>query len=178
MASEPAPAFSPRFTSLLLVLLVIPFALKSLTTAVPFPAVLFPTGPSKIAVHDGQAEFTYVSIEGYDDVGRPMPVDVRRLMAPISASLVFGIADSEFGQGQALTQTVSLKRLKWGIDLPRWAHARASQDQARQWLGDRLRRQGLSPDRILVRLDAVTVEMRSGVELSRTVISEKAIALR
>ncbi|PKV75720.1 hypothetical protein [Pontibacter ramchanderi] len=93
--------FSLRVTLVLIVILIIPYAIKSFFSIEPFPAVILPSGPGKSLVNKSQFEVTTVSYLGKSGDGRWRQVNAQRLLHPLHYPLQRYILSREFMIGDS-----------------------------------------------------------------------------
>jgi len=170
--------FSLRFTLLLGLYLVVPFAIKTLTALPVWPAILFPVGAGKLYVVNGNVAFPYLSFWGFDREGNARELDRAELFDPIPIGYSGGVADAELGLSEATTHVVWVRGFRRQISIARRVPNRTLRSEVAGWWSARLRDRGLSADRIILRRDEVFVEVKTGREVSRRLIDERTIALR
>lgn len=170
--------FSPRFTLLLGLYLLVPFAIKTLTGLPVWPAILFPVGSGKLYVANGKVAFGHLSFQGFDREGNRRELDRAELFAPIPIGYSGGMADAELGLSEATTRLVWVRGLRRQISIARRVPDLALRSEVAGWWSARLQDRGLSPDRIVIRRDEMIVEVKSGREVGRRLIDERTIALR
>jgi len=170
--------FSPRFTLLLGLYLLVPFAIKTLTGLPVSPAILFPVGSGKLYIADGNVAFAHLSFRGFDREGNTRELDRAELFAPIPMGYSGAMAEADLGLSEATTRVVWVKGLRRQISIPRRVPDRAVRSEVAGWWSARLRDRGLSPDRIVLRRDEMIVEVKTGREVGRRPIDDRTITLR
>ena len=103
-------ALSVVFTVALAAMLLGPFAVRVLSNTEPYPAILLPSGAGKIAVRGSEATFKHLTLYAHDSAGHLVPIDPRRLLAPIPTHYLYAIAANDFGQREAPTQPIFIRR--------------------------------------------------------------------
>jgi hypothetical protein len=177
-----SPVFSAKFTLGLLTFLLVPFAVKSVVYAEPWPAVVLPSGAIKITVTEGVAHFpvTAVSVVGADGVRRS--IGPRAIFEPVPPHYLFTLQAGGFGQDRREYREIGFKRGgAFGLTslrFPRSTPTEAERERARRWLQDNARLAGLSGDSLSIRNQIVHVEMQSGQELSREDADETLVPIR
>jgi hypothetical protein len=172
------PLFAAGTTAIVAGLLVVPFALRTLSSAVePYPAVLLPAGPGKVPVSNGTAGFSVRSLLGHRPDGSEAPLDPVTFLAPIPVQYLYALADSEFGQRTKRDGTITLRGLHVTIDAPPPRPTASSRTAAAEWLRGKLTAAGLSPDALIILDEWVTVELSSGRELTRAAQKEITVDL-
>lgn len=170
--------FSPKFTLLLGLYLIVPFAISTLTGLPVWPAILFPVGSGKLYIGDGNVAFAHLSFRAFDRQGNPRELDRGELFAPIPIGYSGGMADAELGLSEATRRVIWVRGLRRQISIARRVPDRTLRDEVAGWWSARLRKRGLSADRIVLRRDEVVVEVKTGREVSRSPIDERTIVLR
>jgi hypothetical protein len=171
------PLFGVAATLGLAALLLVPFAVRSLTDAEPYPAVLFPVGSGTVPVNNGIVTFSYLSAVGFDAHGQPHVLDAANLLEPIPVSYLDALAGTSFGQTVTPNFDLTVKGVGTVARLPRHQPSAAEQAAARTWLARKLGAAGLSEDRIVIRNELVSVKAATGDEVSRQLMKEQTIAL-
>ena len=129
------PLFAVGTTAIVAVLLLVPFALRTLSSAVePYPAVLLPAGPGKVPVSSGTASYSVRSLLGHKPDGSEAPLDPVRFLAPIPVQYLYALADGEFGQRTERDGTISLRGLHLTVDAARPRPTPSSRTAAADWL--------------------------------------------
>jgi hypothetical protein len=173
------PLFGVGTTVILVLLLVVPFVLRTLSSsAEPYPAVLLPAGPGQVPVSHGTAGFSVRSIVGRRPTGSEAVLDPVTFLAPIPVHYLYALADGQFGQDAGGDRTISSGRLGITFSVPRAQPTASSKAEARDWLRSKLSAAGLAPDTLIIRDEWVTVQLRSGRELTRSVQNEITVDLR
>lgn len=176
--SDRGPLFAVGTTVILLLLLVVPFALRTLSSsAEPYPALLLPAGPGQVPVSNGTAGFSVRSIVGRRPNGSETVLDPVTFLAPIPVHYLYALADRQFGLGPDSDKFISSGRLGITVPVPRPQATAASRTEARGWLRDKLSTAGLVPDALIIRDEWVTTELSSGHELARALQNEMTVDL-
>jgi hypothetical protein len=179
MGKEERPAFSAGFSIALLVFLSVPFAIKSVVYAEPWPAIILPSGAIKITVDNGVAHFPVTSVAVIGPDGRYQPADPRQLFSPVPVHYLFSILGCRLGQDTRPYRELVFKRGPFHTwRLPRVPPTDTEQRTARDWLRVGVERTGLHGDKISVRSQMVSVAMQSGQELGREDANETLVPLR
>lgn len=182
MEKRESPLFSARFSLALLAFLLVPFAVKSVVYAEPWPAVVLPSGAIKIGVVDGVAHFPVTTVAVVGDDGQRRAIAPRALFDPVPPHYLFTLQAGGFGQDRRPYREVTFKRHVLGslkaLRFPRSTPTDAERAQARSWLQENARRAGLSGAHVSIRNQAVRVVMQSDQELSREDGDETLVPLR
>ena len=172
------PLFSPKFTILLIIALFVPFAIKTANSKLePYPAIILPSGASKLDLKKGAIGVDSLSIYGYDTQGKLEKIDVKQFIAPIPSHYFQVIANNEFGLSTKTTDEIWLRGLNKKIDIKRKSISLENQELAKIWLTNRLKKLDLSSSSILIRHESKELSINDGKELSREIINEKNISL-
>ena len=172
------PLFSLKFTVFLVLVLFVPFVLRTLAKQLePYPAIILPSGASKIDLKEGVIGVNSLSIYGYDTQGKLEKIDVKQFIAPIPSHYFPVIAKNEFGLSTKTTDEIWLRGLNKKIDIKRKSVSLANQELAKIWLSNRLKKLGLSTSLILIRYEFKELSINDGKELSREITNEKNISL-
>jgi hypothetical protein len=172
--------FSLRATVAIVIILLIPLGVRVFTNTEPFPAMLFPAGGSSALIVNNQISFQETVLVGYTEKGDPFvlsPVDIIRVM-PDLASYFQYVASRDFGQSTDTTVNITIKGLHKTITVPRHVPSDAARSQARAWMRSRLQRLGLSSAKVTVRTESITVDYKSGRQVSSKVTDDHLIALQ
>jgi hypothetical protein len=172
------PLFAVGTTVILVLLLAVPFALRTLSSsAEPFPALILPAGPGKVPVSQGAAGFSVRTIVGRRPDGSEARLDPVTFLAPIPVHYLYALADGQFGQAPDGDKTISSGRLGVSFTVPRPQSTASSRAEAREWLQEKLSAAGFIPDALTIRDEWVTIELSSGRELTRALQKETSVGL-
>ncbi len=172
------PLFSLKFTVFLILVLLVPFVLKTVSRKLePYPAIILPSGASKLDLKEGKIGVDGISIYGYDTQGNLEKIDVKQFIAPIPSHYFHVLANNEFGLSTKTTDEIWLRGLNKKIDIKRKSTSSEHQELAKIWLANRLKKLGLSTSSILIRYEFKELSINDGKELSRKITNEKNISL-
>ena len=173
------PLFSLKFTVFLVVVLFVPFVLRTLSKKLePYPALILPSGASKIDLKEGVINVDSISIYGYDTQGKLQKIDVEQFIEPIPNHYFRHIANKEFGLSTKTTEEIWLKGLNKKINIKRKSISLENQRLAKIWVSNRLEQIGLSTSSILIRNESKVLSINNAKEVSREITNEKNISLR
>lgn len=174
--------FSAKFTLGLLTFLLIPFAVKSVVYAEPWPAVVLPSGAIKIAVEGGVAHFPVTAVSVVGQGGERQPIGPRAMFQPVPPHYLFTLQAGGFGQDRRGFREIGFKRGgafgMTSLRFPRSTPTEEQREEARGWLQNNARLAGLSGDHLSIRNQVVHVRMQSGQELSREDADETLVPIR
>lgn len=174
--SRREPTFGRTATVLVFGALAVPFGVSKLTAAEPFPAIILPGSPSQVYVAGERTSFTSLNLVAVDASGTEVRLDPRDIMDPLPVQYLGVLAGHSFGQTRP-DERIVVKGIGLEFDVNDHHPTDDEQREARAWISERLVRLGLEPHRLLVRYDTVTVNVRTGQEVSRTLLGERAIDL-
>jgi hypothetical protein len=178
MGQRKSPVFSGKFSLGLLALLLVPFAIKSVIYAEPWPAVILPSGAITIAVENGVARFPVTNVAVVGPEQQRQPIDPALLFSPVPIHYLFTMVASGVGQDSRPYREVQFKRFGGVWRKSRVPPSEEERRLAREWLRAGAKRAGLAGDSISIRSQQVSVAMRSGQELSREDVDEILVPLR
>ncbi|RYZ08254.1 MAG: hypothetical protein EOO73_09335 [Myxococcales bacterium] len=174
--------FSAKFTLGLLAFLLVPFAIKSVVYAEPWPAVVLPSGAIKISVTEGVAHFPTTAVSIVAEDGARQRLGPRVMFQPVPPHYLFTLQAGGFGQDRREYREIGLKRGGalglTALRFPRHTPTEQEREEARTWLRNNARLAGLSGDRLSIRNQVVHVAMQSGQELSREDADETLVPIR
>jgi hypothetical protein len=168
--------FGVRATIVLIAVLAAPITLFKLTNSEPFPAVILPSGGTKLQIAGDSTTFASMTIIAFEEGGAEVRVDPRTLLDRIPVQYLGVLAGESFGQARnEKNLTVKFVDVTIGLD----GHHASDDEQtaARDWMARRLTDLGLSDERLVVRHEFVTVDLADGRDTLRELVSEDVIEL-
>jgi hypothetical protein len=160
----------------LAILLVVPLVTRVLSNTEPYPAILLPSGATKIAVRARAATFDHVALYARDSSGRLEAIDPRTFLAPIPVQYLEGITANDFGQSEATTKRLFIRRVG-AYAVSRGVASEMDRGIARDWLRDRVRLADRMADQLVTRVERTTLDLDNGQERT-TALHETTISLR
>jgi hypothetical protein len=164
------------FTVALAILLIVPLVTRVLTNTEPYPAILLPSGATKIAVRARAATFDHVALYAGDSYGRFEAIDARTFLAPIPVQYLEGITATDFGQTDTTTKRFLIRRVG-AYAISRRVASEKDRRIARDWLRDRVRLADTTADHLVTRVERTTLDLDNDQERT-TPLHETAISLR
>ena len=170
------PLFSLNFTILLGIALGFPYIMSN-STFEPYPAILLPSGASKINIKKGVITVRNLSIYGYDSQGKLQRIDVSKFLAPIPVQYLYSITKNEFGLSTKKNKNIYIRGIG-EVKIDRKAITPKNQRLAKIWLSNKLNELGLLNSSFLIRHEVKKIETNSGKEISSKIIKQKNVSLR
>ena len=148
----------PIHTLIILSLLLIPLVLKAFI-AEPYPAIILPSGASRIQTTEEFTTFSRIRFFAEDQAGTRSEVSTEQLIHPIPPQYIYALLGHRFG-------------LESGTGDP--AGGKERQQQVQQWLADNV---GGEAEAIIISREFVERNRRTG-ELSVRKRNEETVRLR
>lgn len=175
-ASDRRPLFGLWASLLVGVVLVAPFAILNFTDQEAYPAVIFPGGGQIATTLEGDVATFYTStLLGEDSDGNRVPIDRTEFLDPIPSSHLGGLIRTGFGQDTSTHADVWIKRARVTVPIPRHVPSMEDQEEALEWVAERLTALGLRSDRLVSVSERVTLDHATGEVLDREVVGERVI---
>ena len=161
-------------TRLIIVLaLLVPFSLRELSSSLePYPAILQPSGSTKISTKDTVLKFYEMQIVAVRQDGSEQRIEPRALMDKIPIQYWTHIARSHFGLGPVKTQEFSLGI--WTLTATTIKSASPQEKvEALNWIHNRLRELELEGVKTLsVRKIRILFDLNVGTEIKREITEQ------
>ncbi len=158
----------------------LPYALKVVAPVLePYPAIIFPSGHSKVDINDTDLTYSRVALVGFDkDTLAEKQLEPRAFLKPIPTQYLTYLAKNEFGLEADRNETIHFRYLSFP---PRtFERRKPSQEEIgemKQWLREKLIEQNCSGERFIIRRSKTTISTETGETIKREIHSEKTIAL-
>ncbi len=171
--------FSLKFSIFLLIVLFIPFYLRTLQQIEPYPAVLMPSGPSVIKNVNNQVNLKVKKLYAIDNTGKWKKINLRLLLYPIPPQYSETLASKGFGFGNDSsegdrTKNEFFKKIK---DINTASPSKEELADLRQWLKMKLAQQNFATSAIKLVTILQSISIETEVVLEQKVIYEKIITL-
>lgn len=172
--------FSLRFTTVLLIFLMVPFIFrfKLGNRFEPFPAILLPAGASKVKVGSSDFKVDYIALFAQKD-GNWERVDAALLLYPIPATNHIYIFSRGFGliEPPELEDRL-LNRLLVKLNVQKKTNpTEQEKDRTKNWIVKRLKKQGFTGSILKIVQKEEIFSIHSGELLSECINNEKDIYL-
>ena len=168
--------FSPAATFGLATFLLLPFAIKSIAWTEPWPAVILPSGASKVGLSARAVKFPVLTVEVEESDGRRRRITPTQLLGPIPKQYLELMVKQKLGQDDRAFREVFFKRGGYVLRLPRQVPSAEARRAARDWFLAHVQEPGREAEALVLRTDLVTVDMDSGKELAHENGSETLVA--
>ena len=164
---------------LILLGLLCPFLLREASNSLePYPAVLQPSGATKISASDGILRFSRTELIAISHAGTEQPLDPREFFDVIPNQYWSHIARNGFGLGEAKTRSVSLGI--WTLSATTILEASPTERKAAlDWMTTRLQRLGMSDvEKLQVRQVKTWFDIDKGVAVKSEITEQTNVELR
>ncbi len=171
--------FSLKFSIFLLIVLFIPFYLRTLQQIEPYPAVLMPSGPSVINNVNNQVKLKAKKLYAIDNTGKWKKINLRLLLYPIPPQYSETIASKGFGfdidspEGNR-TKNEFFKKIK---NLNTVSPSKEELADLKKWLKTKLAEQNFTTSAIKLVTVLQSISIETGVILEQKIVYEKIITL-
>ena len=174
------PLFPIKFTLLLVIILVVPLLRRIFVGGEPYPAILLPSGATKINLANETVSVRIISIYGYGRDGRLHRITAQQLLSPIPNHYLFGIVRNEFG----LTGKTDIKlwdkilnMINVEIKRKNIQNKEENIQEAKTWLKHKLEGLELSNSSIIVRHELLEIDRTTGKEVTNKINNEQVFEL-
>lgn len=173
------PLYSLHFTVLLLLVLFIPFTLRTLSTQLePYPAILMPSGAGKVRVDNEIITYRVTKFYGQNADSEWLEITASQLIDPIPVQYVSQLLAIDFGLTE-LGDDVPLRLrgdhvVGLNLGIP---NSQSEREEAGDWMADNLREIGLAGDNLRVATVQLTIHADNGDVLAEEVIDERIIPI-
>ncbi|MEO1402613.1 MAG: hypothetical protein AAFV72_15395 [Cyanobacteria bacterium J06635_1] len=153
--------------------LLVPFGLRELSSSLePYPAILQPSGATRISTQDTQLKFYEMQIVAMRADGSEQRLEPREFMGKIPTQYWTHIARTHFGLGPAKTQNMSLGI--WTLTATTIKSASPPERaEALSWIHTRLRALGVEDAHTLrVRQIKILFDLQTSTETKREITEQ------
>lgn len=169
--------FSTSTTAVILVLLIIPFIIRSLAPALePYPAVVLPLGIGLFEIDQEliQVRTTQIMGKNREDTWERIPP--AQFLNPLPPYYLYAIADNKFGLSPQNRKEINTAF--WGrVDIPRKPVTKSNVVSTKKWVSERLTTLGYQDSVLRIRNSVKTIDLKTDSLINERIVEDSDFEL-